>query len=319
MGECVKSDGKIISLNEKFLSNLKSKTGRYKRYLGSPLRYGGGKSLAVGYILENIPFHAKKVVSPFVGGGSVEIALAKELGIEVIGYDIFDMLVNYWNVQINNPLELFEKLSKIEPTKEEYERVKNILKSHWNKEDGFDGKLNNIDCAAYYFFNHNLSYGPGFLGWMSSVYSNKKRYENMIGKVRNFNTTKLKVFCESFESSIPKHKNDFLYLDPPYFLEGDSKMFRGIYPMRNFPIHHNGFNHHLLSELLKNHRGGFILSYNDCSWVRDTYRDFKIVEIGWQYTMGQGETRIGKNRKERNYDNGNVKTSHELLIIGDRK
>jgi len=35
--------------------------------------------------------------------------------------------------------------------------------------------------------------------------------------------------------------------------------------------------------------------------------------------MGQGETRIGKNRKERNYDNNNVKHSHELLIIGNRK
>ena len=35
--------------------------------------------------------------------------------------------------------------------------------------------------------------------------------------------------------------------------------------------------------------------------------------------MGQGETRIGKNRNERDYDNGNIKTSHELLIIGDRK
>jgi len=96
-------------------------------------------------------------------------------------------------------------------------------------------------------------------------------------------------------------------------------MFRGIYPMRNFPIHHNGFNHQFLAELLKNHKGGFILSYNDCSWVRENYKDFEIKEVSWQYTMGQGETRIGKNRKERNYDNNNVKHSHELLIIGNRK
>lgn len=31
--------------------------------------------------------------------------------------------------------------------------------------------------------------------------------------------------------------------------------------------------------------------------------------------MGQGETRIGKNRLERNFDNDNVKNSHEILIV----
>ena len=125
----------------------------------------------------------------------------------------------------------------------------------------------------------------------------------------------LKVDKGSFEETIPKHNNDFLYLDPPYYLGGNSKMFKGIYPMRNFPIHHNGFNHDLLADLLKKHKGGFILSYNDCDWVRETYKDFKIIDISWQYTMGQGETRIGKNRLERNFDNDNVKNSHEILIV----
>ncbi|BDR28728.1 hypothetical protein HSHS1_14890 [Helicobacter suis HS1] len=46
-------------------------------------------------------------------------------------------------------------------------------------------------------------------------------------------------------------------------------MFRGIYPMRNFPIHHNGFAHEKLAQLLKKRPGPFILSYNDCSFVRE--------------------------------------------------
>ena len=140
----------------------------------------------------------------------------------------------------------------------------------------------------------------------------------MLNKVKNFNVSNIKVYNESFDYSIPKHKNDFLYLDPPYFLEGDSKMFKGIYPMRNFPIHHNNFNHKLLSELLNEHKGGFILSYNDCSWIRENYKKFEFKEVSWQYTMGQGEKRVGKNRLKRNFDNGNVKTSHEILIIGKK-
>jgi len=70
--------------------------------------------------------------------------------------------------------------------------------------------------------------------------------------------------------------------------------------------------------LLKQHKGGWIMSYNDCSWVRETYKDYEIIDVSWQYTMGQGETRIGKNRLERDFDNDNVKTSHEVLIVGQK-
>ena len=42
---------------------------------------------------------------------------------------------------------------------------------------------------------------------------------------------------------------------------------------------------------------------------------FRILEVKWQYTLGQGETRIGKNRIESG--TGHVKKSHELLIVKD--
>ena len=48
----------------------------------------GGKSLAVGLILEQIPSDTKRLISPFIGGGSVEVAAALELDIEVLAFDI---------------------------------------------------------------------------------------------------------------------------------------------------------------------------------------------------------------------------------------
>ena len=77
---------------EELQERLKGKNGNYKRYIGSPLRYAGGKSLAVGLITEFLPKDVKRVVSPFIGGGSVEIAMAKELGLEVIGYDVWSII-----------------------------------------------------------------------------------------------------------------------------------------------------------------------------------------------------------------------------------
>ena len=307
------SKTKIKELKRKFLRNLKGNKLKYKRYLGAPIKYAGGKSLAVGHIIKHIPNDIKKVVSPFLGGGSIEIAISNELGIPVIGYDIFEILINFWDQFINNKNELVENLKKIKPTKENYNKIKKDLKLYWlNKKE-----MERNELAWKYYFNHNLSYGPGFLGWMSSIYSNENKYNLMIERLSKKKNKNIKVFVSDFSKSIPKHQNDFLYLDPPYYLGGSSKLFKGIYPMRNIPIHHKGFNHKKLCELLKKHKGGFILSYNDCKEIREFYKDYKIINLKWQYTMGQGETRIGKNRKNNN--NGNVKESSEILIISERR
>jgi DNA adenine methylase len=300
---------------DQFLQSLRAaSSGKYKRYVGSPLRYSGGKSLAVGLIVEHIPEHVSRVVSPFIGGGSLEVALAKEMGLEVIGYDIFDILVTYWQTQLSHPRALYNRLEKFQPTTQCFDEVKAILKQHWKGEK----LLHGADLAAHYYFNHNTSYGPNFLGWPSSVYMDKDRYASMIEKVRTFRAPTLSVECASFEDTIPKHQGDFLYLDPPYYLGGDSKMFIGMYPHRNFPVHHKGFNHELLAQLLREHTGGFILSYNDCTPIRELYEGFRMETPSWQYTYGQGETRIGKNREGgfEEESRAHVKESHELLILG---
>ena len=298
-----------ITPKEAFLQQLSGKGKRYKRYLGSPLRYAGGKSWAVGYVMEKLPENIKRLISPFFGGGSIEIAAAKELGIEVVAFEIFDILVNYWRVQIQQPFDLYQELLKLSPTQETYKEAKEKLKEHWEGKI----KLSSLKLAAYYYFNHNLSYGPGFLGWMSSVYANKKTYLKLLERVKNFNVKNIHIECVSFEKVLPKFRYDFLYCDPPYYLGEDSTLFKGLYPQRNFPIHHNNFNHELLRKLLLNHKGGFILSYNDAPTIRRWYKNFEIVELPIHYTMGQGETRIGLNRQKKNTNH--IKKTKELLII----
>ena len=292
-----------------FLASIKS-NGKldYKRYLGSPLRYAGGKSLAVGYVLELLPDNLTRLASPFLGGGSVEIACARELGIEVVGYDVFDILCNYWQVQLENAEALYRELLEFQPNRDTFASAKETLRAHW--QDGEE--LNRLQLAAHYYFNSNTSYGPHFLGWPSDVYLNRTRYQNMIEKVRDFKAPSLSVGCASFEESIPRHADDFLYCDPPYYLE-DGKTFVGMYPHRNFPIHHKGFKHEELRDLLLSHKGGFVLSYNDCDVIRDWYSDCEMSTPSWQYTFGQGDTRIGENRAKLN-GGSHVKKSHELLI-----
>jgi len=291
----------------------------------TPIRYAGGKSKAVKIITPYVK-DIDKIVSPFIGGGSLEVHWAS-MGKEVIGYDLFDVLVNFWNVLLNNRDELVLKLKEMVPTGDEYNRIKEILMKwdntqnmlkdwktkHYVREDVIT--LDKITAAAYYYFNHNTSYGPGYLGWGSSVYLKEKKWNDMIEKISKFDLPTLSVNQGSFETVIPNHSNDFLYLDPPYYLEKDSdnKMFTGIYPMRNIPVHHNGFDHEKLRDLLHNHNGGFVLSYNNCETIREYYKDFELFYPEWSYSMGNGETRIGKNREEMGITNS--KESHEILIV----
>jgi DNA adenine methylase len=292
----------------------------------TPIRYAGGKSRAYDFISSYIPFwpRPKKIISPFMGGGSLEVKWAHEMGIQVEAFDVFDVLTNYWQHQIHHPKRLYDILKGLEPTKEQYDEIKDIL-LHWDKvqnmfkdwkTDYYDRKSESLDDelgAAYYWFNHNLSYGPMFLGWFSSIYLKKESlYENSIERVRDFNCPNLSVKQSSFDKVIPNYKKDFIYADPPYYMEKseDNKMFKAIYPNSNFALHHIHFNHELLRDQLHSHEGKFLLSYNDCEWVRENYKGFKFKTPEWAYSYGQGETRIGKNKK-----NNNPKQSHEILII----
>ena len=263
----------------------------------------------------------------FMGGGSLEVRWAHEMGIRVQGFDVFDVLVNYWQHQLDNPQRLYDILQGLEPTKEQYDEIKEELLK-WDKvQDLFQKwKTNHYDRtsikladdlgAAYYWYNHNLSYGPMFLGWFSSIYLKKESlYKNAIQRVKDFKVPNLSAKCETFDKVIPSYPNEFLYCDPPYYMEkkedDDNKMFKAIYPNSNFPLHHTHFDHELLRDLLHSHEGKFILSYNDCEWVRENYKDFKIKLPKWHYSFQQGETRIGKNRQ----DGVITKDSHEILII----
>ena len=292
----------------------------------TPIRYAGGKSRAYDFISSYIPFwpRPKRIISPFMGGGSLEVKWASEMGIQVEAFDVFDVLTNYWQHQIHHPKRLYEILKGLEPSKEQYDEIKDIL-LHWDKvqnmfkdwkTDYYDRKSESLDedlGAAYYWFNHNLSYGPMFLGWFSSIYLKKESlYDNSIERVRDFSCPNLSVRQSSFDKVIPNYKKDFIYADPPYYMEKseDNKMFKAIYPNSNFALHHMHFDHELLRDQLHSHEGKFLLSYNDCEWVRENYKGFKFKTPEWAYSYGQGETRIGKNKK-----NNDPKQSHEILII----
>ena len=94
----------------------------------------------------------------------------------------------------------------------------------------------------------------------SFVFTIKKDEKDKMGD--DYKQSMSKIECKY------EKKDMLVYLDPPYY--GDEKYYREEF---------SGENHIKLAEMLKNVEGKFILSYNDCEYVRELYSGFKAETV----------------------------------------
>lgn len=238
--------------------------------LKSCLRYPGGKSRAVKHILPYFPDDIDYVVSPFFGGGSIELALVSK-GIPVLGFDIFVPLVMFWQQLLYTPQFLISTIQRSYPlSKPGFYDLQKFIKNP-------DLSLDKLDIAAYFFILNRASFsGTTLSGGMSP--GHPRFTQESIDRLLTFENVGKRLFvrCEDFQLSIPAYSDTFLYLDPPYLI-----------PQKLYGISgdcHENFDHSALANLLLNRRQ-WILSYNDCEEVRKMYDGCKIVELDWAYGM----------------------------------
>lgn len=235
----------------------------------SPLRYPGGKTRAVSTIMGFMPDTLDCIASPFFGGGSVELALVSK-GIRVYGYDAFKPLVLFWQEVIEHPEKLADNVGEYHPMpRDKFYDLQNRLKQ---------GRFCDRELPAVFYALNRSSYsGTTMSGGMSP--GHKRFTQSSIDRIRKFQSYDLlSVQNISFDSSLPKHESDFLYCDPPYANGG------ALYGERGDC--HKGFDHEKLAGMLRG-RDGWILSYNDCSLVRDLYSGFTILPASWTYGMNK--------------------------------
>lgn len=236
----------------------------------SILRYPGGKSRAVKHIAPYFDKH-DIIVSPFFGGGSIEIHLAS-LGKTVIGYDVFEPLTIFWKEILKDPNAVADIVQSYLPlSKEDFYDLQK--KQHEN---------NDAETAAIFFVLNRCSFsGSTLSGGMSP---NHPRFnQNSIDRLRSFNSDTLTVDNISFEDVFVKHQNEMMYLDPPYLLKSGNNLYG------NKGSTHKNFNHIKLYELIKD-RKKWIMSYNDCKEIRELYEDFMIKTPEWSYGMSSNKS-----------------------------
>lgn len=246
-------------------------------YPKSPLRYPGGKARAVKIILSLIPADTQILISPFFGGGSIEIAAA-HFGVRVIGFDIFDPLVAFWNELLKNPKELADSVQKYFPL--EKKRFYDLQKTL---------PVSQLDLATqFYVLNRSSFSGATLSGGMSP--GHPRFTQSSIEYLRNFNVPNLSVQKQDFKLTLEYEKNNLLYLDPPYLINSS------LYGRKGNT--HKNFDHNTLYKML-NKLDMWILSYNNCEEIKELYKGFRILYPEWKYGMS------------------NDKGSKELLILSN--
>lgn len=263
----------------------------------SPLRYPGGKTRACK-ILKRVLleyFDVSKydtLYSPFFGGGSFEFHLQNEFKFNVICNDKFKPLYNFWNVCKNDKKTLCKKLRSATITKKEFSSMRKLIM----------GEENSMMQAYYYFIINRCSFSGATLSGGFSEEASKKRFtKSSIDRIDNLNLSKFTIYNEDFSSFItskcsnrnsvvPRLANDIcvprsngiIFLDPPYYLEKNSKLYGNSGDM------HENFDHELLHTILKEKKY-WIMTYNDCKFIRKLYKDFTIVEVNWSYGMNKSK------------------------------
>lgn len=250
------------------------------------IRYMGGKQYAAKKIMSYAPPNLKHMVSPFIGGGSVELYAAANMGIRVEAYDNLHTLVRHWNIMLTRAGEVMRTANKIFPVR------KHILKdlvvnekihdpSHILSKPENDVMFAAIAmCMTRQGFNGYYMKTSYFRDVGDPVLARFEQWdENFWDGWQNDN---LSVECQDWEITFAKHKHDFLFCDPPYIGLED---YYGQYETRKTKYKLKEFDHEYLAEKCADHRNGIILTYQDDEKgiIRSLYDDplFDIIETSW--------------------------------------
>lgn len=264
----------------------------------SPLRYPGGKTRACDHLYKiareqfpdifdvSVQNPCKRIISPFFGGGSFEFFLQNQTGIPLWINDGFGPLAQFWKVCKESSTELCVELYKYigQITKDVFMEFRRTIMTIEN-----DAMRQSV---MYFIINRCSFSGATLSGGFSTDASTKRFTTSSIERIRkmdlsqvympmNGNGCHFTVFLQTIQWD---DSTDFVFLDPPYYL-----------PVKKTNLYgkggnmHEHFNHDDLFACICTKRR-WILTYNDCPYIRELYKDFMIIDTQWSYGMNVSKT-----------------------------
>ena len=217
------------------------------------------------------------LISPFFGGGSFEFHIQNNYNYKLIVNDKFTPLYNFWKQIKENKTILCEQLKTIPSvSKELFTNYRNTIMSLND---------NRLQQALQYFVINRCSFSGATLSGGFSEEASLKRYTlSSINRISALDFTNIDIYNEDFQNFIKNYVSEenkcLIFLDPPYYLEKQSKLYGN-----NGDMHEN-FNHQLLFDVIKTKKN-WIITYNNCEYIRTLYKDFVIIDVNWTYGMNK--------------------------------
>lgn len=228
--------------------------------MNSFISWIGGKKLLRNKILEVFPEQEtfNRYIEVFGGAGWVLFSSDRHAKMEVYN-DVNGNLVNLFRCTKYHPEALQKELEFTLMSREQFFNAKEQMEN-WS--------LTDIQRAARFYILIKESFGSDIrtFGVRSKNMTNAIEYITEVSK----RLSMVVIENQDFECILKTYdkKDALFYLDPPYYKA------EKYYPDEFMPE-----DHVRLKERLSRIKGKFLLSYNDCEYIRELYNEYNIVEV----------------------------------------
>lgn len=250
----------------------------------SPLRYPGGKSKLIPYVIKTMELNdliGGSYVEPFAGGAAIAwYLLLNEKVNNVYVNDLNPSIFAFWYSIFNSTDSFVELVESTPVTVEEWHRQRKIQTSK-------SATILELGFSTFFLNRTNRSgiLSAGIIGG----YSQEGKYKidcrfnkkNLISQIRKISMKRESVFISNLDAidfieEVVSGIDDkcLINIDPPYYDKG-----KELY--QNFLKHED---HCRLRDCVVELDKPWILTYDDTPEINDLYRDFKPKSFGLTYT-----------------------------------
>ncbi|MBY9015367.1 MAG: DNA adenine methylase [Candidatus Lokiarchaeota archaeon] len=223
------------------------------------------------------PENYNKYIEPFIGGGAVFFHLLPD---NSIISDNNPDLINCYKVIKEDVEDLIKSLKKYKYEKDYFYEIRAL-----DRDSKKFTELSDVEKASRSIYLNKSGYNglyrvnsKGFFNVPFGRHKNPKICDEI--NLRNVSQVlkNAEIFMGSFENCLDyAEKDDFIYLDPPYFPLSDTALFTS-YTKNSFDKSSQIKLFEVFKEL--NRRGcNLMLSNSYSEFILDLYKDFKIVTL----------------------------------------
>jgi DNA adenine methylase len=256
-----------------------------KQQYPSPLRYPGGKTKLANF-LKLVMLHnglvGAEYIEPYSGGAGVAISLLfEEYASHVHINDINRSVHAFWQAVLEQPDELCRRI-----------RGGRVTVQQWHKQRAVqaDPDADDLDLAYSTFFLNRTSRSGILNGGIIGGYEQmgtwkidaRWRPDDLVHRIERIARFRSRITLTRLDAAqylrerLPELVRPFVYLDPPYYLQGST-----LY--ENFYDHDD---HAEIAELVKGLRVPWIVSYDCAPEIQELYGDYAAVSYDLVYSAG---------------------------------